>query len=186
MVGVRPAALVTQDSRPTSPDLPVQEKGKHIEGNGSPQINDLTSAAVKYVPLCSQAFEKPGIVVFFLFCPLTLVNGHNEVGNRKELLPGQFFPGSRRFCFLVAMPFVYLENGRRHFYGSCLHGAQESRSRSSAQRLPTGPGERAPPAMGATANGAQCGARFIPALLLEDIDFLRMQKGLARGASLPP
>lgn len=99
MVGVRPAALVTQDSRPTSPDLPVQEKGKHIEGNGSPQINDLTSAAVKYVPLCSQAFEKPGIVVFFLFCPLTLVNGHNEVGNRKELLPGRFFSRFSAFLF---------------------------------------------------------------------------------------
>lgn len=68
-----------------------------------------------------------------------------KLETEKNYCLGGFFPGSRRFCFLVAMPFVYLENGRRHFYGSCLHGAQESRSRSSAQRLPTGPGERAPP-----------------------------------------
>lgn len=66
--------------------------------------------------------------------------------------------------------------------------AMEHRSLAHAALLsafPLDPVKEHPP-MGATANGAQCGARFIPALLLEDIDFLRMQKGLARGASLPP
>lgn len=81
--------------------------------------------------------EKPGFVVLqaqlrnsgapclrgfgerFCSVPLAGVNEGNELGNGKELLPGELFHVPNSFhgaCFLVAIPFVDFENERRHFH----------------------------------------------------------------------
>lgn len=80
-------------------------------------VVNLQSQILNIQASCLGAFAEAGC-----FVPLTLVKEGNELGNRQEQLPGQLFqvPGVcfHVVYFLVAITLVYLENERRHFYGT--------------------------------------------------------------------
>lgn len=175
--------FVTQDTR-------IQWQGKPIKRE---KPNASWARRITLLILPSQIWNTFASCLWgfwegFCSVPLSWVNEGNELGNWKELLSGQLFQvPSDSFhvvYFLVAITFVYLENERRHFYGSLSPWcADPSLPETLSYLLPWGAGE---PGESGWLHQKQIQwekrerDRFIPILLvLQNTGFIRMQRVIA-------